>query len=607
VRVIPLLLITALLACAHALTPSAALAADDRSEIGGTVYFDRDRDGKPSGGDPGLRGIQVTLTGPKGSRKNITDAKGTYTFDDLPAGQYTITAAPPSGHQLTTALSVPVKVDGKNAIRVIDFGVAAQAPGPSPSPSASPTAKGSPTVKASPGAKTSPSAKASPTVTPTVTTTTGFSPLVQRPNAASSPQAGVNVSQAISSALDARARLAGSPAPIVIPTMMVTPTATPDGGRGGAMADAVRLRAASLEPLRYAPGRDRLSAVKRYENGETVWLGVPFRTQMDGTYFSAVNCGPASLAMAMGAFGVNLDPNSIREYVNFLSGNVDPDSGTSLDHIARVAREAGLRTLDLYSARGYRVWDLDLIRQHVAQGHPVITLTRYQSLPGNANSRWNTDHYIVITGLSGDDFIYNDPAYGSNAGYGLLISGPDLERAWVFSSIPAHSLALAVDGDSQIPDWLRRRAEARVAPVPAPREAPAPPEAEVADALTYTGGVPGDQELPPVSTDLVALTLLDLIAAPRVAEQAFVAAPESIPAIPVPHAVEASASAAETTAMVLPPDALEALLLPPSDEAPPSPSVRLAEVFILDPALVTIFLALLGIFLPPALNRRPER
>ena len=65
-RTFPLFII-ALLALACALTPSQALAADEKSSIGGTVYFDRNRDGSPAS-DPGLRGIQVSLVGPKGAR-----------------------------------------------------------------------------------------------------------------------------------------------------------------------------------------------------------------------------------------------------------------------------------------------------------------------------------------------------------------------------------------------------------------------------------------------------------------------------------------------------------------------------------------------------------
>jgi hypothetical protein len=268
-----------------------------------------------------------------------------------------------------------------------------------------------------------------------------------------------------------------------------------------------------------------------------------------------------------------------------------------------VAREAGLRTLDLYSARGYRAWDLDLVRQHVAQGHPVITLTRYQSLPGNANSLFYSDHYVVITGLSGDDFIYNDPAYGSNAGHGLLISGPDLERAWVFSSIPGHSLALALDGDAQIPEWLRRRAETRTPSVPIGQETDASPEGEIPDAMADGGSVTDDQELSMVSADLVEQTLLDLSSAPNAAEQAFVEHPETVAEIPGP-ATDTSIVLGSEEVIALPDDGAEALVLPINEAPDAARTVRLAEVFTLDPTLVTLFLALLGIFLQPALSRR---
>ena len=573
------LVLVSLIVFASALIPAAALAADEKSEIGGTVYFDRSRDGSP-GGDPGLKGVQVSLTGPKGSRKDTTDAKGGYNFDDLPAGQYTVTVAPPAGHQLTTALSIPVKVDGKNAIRVVDFGIATQANTPTPTPSTTPT----PTASA--------------TATPTATSTSASSSAVQRPNAAGSPQPDIGVMEALDLASDERADAAGSPAPIVGPTITVTPTATPNGGRGG-IPDDVRLRAASLEPLRYAVGRDRLTAAKRYETGDTVWLGVPFRTQIDGTYFSLVNCGPASLSMAMAAFGLDLDPSSIREYVNFLSGNVDPDSGTSLDYIARVAREAGLRTLDLYGSGGYRTWDLDLVRQHVAQGHPVITLTRYQSLPGNANSDFFTDHYVVISGLSGDDFIYNDPSFGSSAGHGLLISDTDLERAWEFSSIPGHSLALAAGVDAQIPEWLRHRGETSTA------EESESAEAEE-DAIMDVGDSLGDQEPSTISDEAVAETILDLGSSPRGTDQAFDISTETTAVMMSQVVIDNGSVAAEAPERALAADS-EALVLSPADEASAARSVRLAGVFTLDPALVVMFLALLGMFLPPALGRYRAR
>jgi hypothetical protein len=59
----------------------------------------------------------------------------------------------------------------------------------------------------------------------------------------------------------------------------------------------------------------------------------------------------------------------------------------------------------------------------------VITLTKYRRLPGHFGSVTDFDHYIVLTGLAGEDFVYNDAAYSTEYGYNLIISPPQLERA----------------------------------------------------------------------------------------------------------------------------------------------------------------------------------
>jgi hypothetical protein len=177
-------------------------------------------------------------------------------------------------------------------------------------------------------------------------------------------------------------------------------------------------------------------------------LGVPFRTQIDGTSFSLVNCGPASLAMVLNAFGMNVDPPGVRDYLNFLVGNYDTEAGTSLYVLARIAREAGLSTFG--TSAGLQGWTIDAVREQVRAGHPVITLTKYRFLPGHFGSVTDFDHYIVITGLAGDDFVYNDAAYSTEYGYNLLISPAQLQRAWGASSVPRHAVAVGF-GDSLRP------------------------------------------------------------------------------------------------------------------------------------------------------------
>jgi hypothetical protein len=74
----------------------------------------------------------------------------------------------------------------------------------------------------------------------------------------------------------------------------------------------------------------------------------------------------------------------------------------------------------------------------------VITLVKYRNLPGHTSSLSEFDHYIVITGLTPNGFIYNDGAFSTTLGYGLEISDVELEYAWDNSSIPHHALALGL-------------------------------------------------------------------------------------------------------------------------------------------------------------------
>ena len=245
------------------------------------------------------------------------------------------------------------------------------------------------------------------------------------------------------------------------PTPTSTPTPEPDPAEASdaaAGASGARRAAAPSEPaitslqgLRFAPGRSSPSQVEPTRTDGAYWLGVPFISQLDGSTYADVNCGPASTAMVLAAFGVQLPPSQIRGYVNSISGVWGRDQGTSLDHLSRVVQEAGLEVSGLHGeAGGYRRWSTDLLREQIEAGRPVVTLVKYRALPGHAAARVNWDHYIVITGLAGNDFIYNDAAYASSHGYGLLISPRDLEQAWDYSSIPRHGMAVGLPASAEL-------------------------------------------------------------------------------------------------------------------------------------------------------------
>lgn len=67
--------------------------------IGDYVWYDTDKDGIQDSGEPPLAGVTVTLYNAAGAviGSTITDNQGKYTFNDLPAGTYSVGFTPPIG------------------------------------------------------------------------------------------------------------------------------------------------------------------------------------------------------------------------------------------------------------------------------------------------------------------------------------------------------------------------------------------------------------------------------------------------------------------------------------------------------------------------------
>ncbi len=167
-----------------------------------------------------------------------------------------------------------------------------------------------------------------------------------------------------------------------------------------------------------------------------VRLRVPYRTQLDGSNYEGANCGPTTLGMALEAFGLNITPTDLRSEVlaseDFPTD--DDDAGSFIWALERVAQSRGLRTFGLYETDGdYHRWSIEDVRANVRAGHPVIAQVVYRGLPGREDSGYDGDHYVVITGLMGDDFIYNDPIGGAEAkeapGWDRTMSSAELRRA----------------------------------------------------------------------------------------------------------------------------------------------------------------------------------
>ena len=159
---------------------------------------------------------------------------------------------------------------------------------------------------------------------------------------------------------------------------------------------------------------------------------VPFFTQLDGSSAQRSNCGPASLAMVLGYFRVNVRVVDLRQEVNKQMGLFDDEHGSSWESLIYSARLRQLEAVGVYDPNGhYHQWKTDEIVGARPVVRPAIVLVRYRMLPGGQNSNYPGDHYIVVLSQNErGDIVYHDPAFPGQSGANLTMSRAQLERAW---------------------------------------------------------------------------------------------------------------------------------------------------------------------------------
>ncbi|MGH2457321.1 MAG: C39 family peptidase [Chloroflexota bacterium] len=171
-------------------------------------------------------------------------------------------------------------------------------------------------------------------------------------------------------------------------------------------------------------------------------LDVPYRGQYDGSPYQNSNCGPAALGMVLQAYGIQATTAQLRAAADQLQGTTGYDQGVALDFLQAIAQEAGLRTEGLTGANGrYRQWSIADLIAEVREGHPVITLVRYATLPDHAGSTSTSDHYVVVIGVTDQGLIINDPAFTGNGGFRRPLAPDALMKAWRAASIPDQAVA----------------------------------------------------------------------------------------------------------------------------------------------------------------------
>ena len=186
------------------------------------------------------------------------------------------------------------------------------------------------------------------------------------------------------------------------------------------------------------------------------YIWIPWRSQFDGTAYASSNCGPAALGMAMSYYGEWWSSDGIRRSTNAWSGITGVDEGTDWASLKYAAEARDFKVAGLYDDAGaYRKWTIDDLVKEVEQGHPVILLVRYRSLPGNANADFGGDHYIVFLGLMADGrVVYHDSAYDEEIeGAYRIMSQEVLLEAWGNTSVGQQFTAMSLVWEDEGRMW----------------------------------------------------------------------------------------------------------------------------------------------------------
>ncbi len=172
-------------------------------------------------------------------------------------------------------------------------------------------------------------------------------------------------------------------------------------------------------------------------------LPAPYRSQLDGSAYESGNCGPTSIAMALGAFGIYVPTTEIRAQANRLQGTAGIyDSGTAPEVLAYIAEQRGLIARGLFAGKAYDRWSFAEVRQALRNGHLVIPQVHLASLPGQERANRAIDHFVVIFGYEEDRFLYHDPAFPGWKGHSLWITEEHLKTAWQRSDHPFAAFSL---------------------------------------------------------------------------------------------------------------------------------------------------------------------
>jgi LysM repeat protein len=200
-----------------------------------------------------------------------------------------------------------------------------------------------------------------------------------------------------------------------------------DGRTRQAMSGWIEVDA--LEPARAPSPRELPRAYPADTRMDIFHAFVPYRGQLDGAAYSLANCGPTAIGMVLEGFGVRVPLSQLRKEVLDTQKIWGNGTGTLMTALAEVVEAHGLQTYGLREDGQIRRWTLEDVREQLRLRRPLVVQTYYRSLPGREGAAYYGDHYIVVTGILDDGFLYNDPLDYDGVGWDRVMSGERLQRA----------------------------------------------------------------------------------------------------------------------------------------------------------------------------------
>lgn len=138
-------------------------------------------------------------------------------------------------------------------------------------------------------------------------------------------------------------------------------------------------------------------------------LNVPYKCQNDAdANLKRTDCGPACIAMILGALGQTVTTNAV-----VAASGMQGDNGLMQSQVVNAAKAFGL-SMD-WSA-GYTLADL---KRFIDEGRPPIALIKYGNIPDRVDVNYTGGHYVVVVGYDDQRVYINDPDYrpGTNGGF----------------------------------------------------------------------------------------------------------------------------------------------------------------------------------------------